>query len=342
MSGQLDLFSGGEAAPVPRPTRNPPLGLAPLSDDVTSLGGLLPSGVYLGASTWTFPGWQGLVYDRAASVPELVAQGLQVYAQHPVFRAVCIDRSFYKTEEASTFATWAASVPDGFRFVVKAAELCTLARFPQHARYGAKRGQLNPLFLDAGFASEQVVAPFLEGLKDKAGPLVFQFPPQDIQALGGPHRWTKALGAFLSALPPGPLYAVEVRNSELFTEHFALTLLDTGASPVLAGWGNLPSLPEQARLLRAFEARALVSRWMLAPHLTFDEAGKRYEPFNQMVDEDVTTREELACLVAKSVAAKQAAYVTVSNNAEGSAPRSIVKLAEQVVLECAPRPSVDR
>ena len=110
-----------------------------------------------------------------------------------------------------------------------------------------------------------MVAPLVEGLGPKAGPLVFQFPPQDVQGLGGPSRFADRLHGFLAALPPGALYAVELRNRELYGPDVADVLEDVGAIPVLAAWGNLPPLRQQAWRLRARAGSALVVRWMLPP-----------------------------------------------------------------------------
>jgi len=224
-------------------------------------------------------------------------------------------------------------VPAGFRFLAKAHEACTLARYPLHARYGQHRGQDNPRFLDAAYARDAVVAPFVEGLGDKAGPLVFQFPPQDVAQLGGPGRFVERLHHFLAALPRGPLYAVELRNEALLTPSLGEALADVGASPVLAAWRNLPEVEQQAERTRALDARALVVRWMLPPHLGYDEARARYAPFRRLVDEDLTTREALARLSVQAVRAGRAAFVIINNKAEGSAPLSALKLAESIVLE---------
>ncbi|MFP2931536.1 DUF72 domain-containing protein [Pyxidicoccus sp. 3LG] len=330
---QIDLFTG---APVEAPARarksTQPVGPAPVPENLSSLGQHLPQGVYLGTSSWTFPGWSGLVFDHAASASQLAREGLAAYAHHPVLRTVGIDRTFYGPIPASGFAEYAEQVPPSFRFLVKAHEVCTMARFPLHERYGAHRGQPNDRFLNATYAAEHVVAPFVEGLGDKAGPLVFQFPPQDPQVLGGPGRFVELLHAFFAALPRGPLYAVEVRNEELLTEGFAQALADVGVSPVMAVWRDMPPVGQQARRTRAFEARALVVRWMLPPNLGYEEARARYAPFDKLVDEDLSTRDVLAraCLAAERRA--MPAFVTINNKAEGSAPLSAIRLAERIVM----------
>jgi uncharacterized protein YecE (DUF72 family) len=322
---QLDLFTG---APTPSATA---VGPAEVTEEVRALGARLPEGLYLGTSSWSFPGWKGLVYDRDATTLRLSREGLAAYSRHPVLRTVGVDRTFYGPLRAATFAEYAAQVPPGFRFLVKAHEACTVARWPLHPRYRDVRGQPNPRFLDAAYARDAVVAPFVEGLGDKAGPLVFQLPPQELQELGGPEAFAERLHAFLTALPRGPLYAVEVRNESLLTPAFAQALADVGACPVLAIWQDMPPVERQALLTRALHAPALVVRWMLPPALEYEEARRRYFPFNRLVDEDVPTREALARVCVAALRAGQPAFVTLNNKAEGCAPLSALRLASSVV-----------
>jgi len=319
---QLDLF--------PRPPE--PVGPAPVPDEVKALGAELPSTLYLGTSSWTFPGWKGLVYDREVSGARLSREGLIPYSQHPVLRAAGIDRTFYGPVTTGTFAAYAAQVPASFRFLVKAHEVCTLARYPVHSRYGDQRGQPNPRFLDAAYARDAVVAPFVEGLGEKGGPLVFQFPPQHLEDLGGIGPFVERLHAFLSALPKGPLYAVEVRNEALLCESFAQALADVGVCPVMAVWGRMPPVELQALRTHALRARALVARWMLPPHLTYEEARARYFPFNQLVEPDVRNREGLSRLCVAAAHASLPTFVILNNKAEGSAPLSALALAQSVVI----------
>jgi len=328
---QLDLFTGAVSeTPARRSRKAEPVGPAPVSDEVRALGERLPQGIFLGTSSWAFPGWTGLVYDREAAQSALAREGLRAYAQHPALRSVGIDRTFYSPISAFTFAEYAAQVPAGFRFLVKAHEVCTLARYPLHERYGVHRGQPNERFLHASYAADMVVAPFVEGLGDKGGPLVFQFPPQDTRGFGGPARFVERLYAFFTALPRGPLYAVEVRNEELLTEGFAQVLAELGVVPVLSAWRHMPPVVHQAVLTHALEFRAVVARWMLPPHLGYEEAYARYAPFHRLVDEDLVTREALAGICAAAANKGVPAFVIINNKAEGSAPLSALKLAESV------------
>src|SRR5262249_49902815 len=279
----------------------------------------------------------GLVYAREAGADVLARDGLPAYARHPLFRTVGVDRTFYGPVPVETFQGGAAAVPDDFRFLVKAHQALTPARFPFHQRYGARRGEENPTFLDPGYARDLVVAPFVEGLGTKAGPLLFQFPPQEVQAMGGAGEFADRLHAFLAALPAGPLYAVELRNRELYTADVANVLEDVGAIPVLSAWRHLPPLPQQAWRLRARGGSALVIRWMLPPDLGYREARELYAPFDRLANENSEVRGDIAALVTEAFGEGLPVYVTVNNKAEGSAPVSVEKLAAAVVARLAQR-----
>jgi uncharacterized protein YecE (DUF72 family) len=188
---QLSLFGppGGEAE-APLEPKDGVKAAAP-DAEVIDLGRELPATLRLGGSTWSFPGWEGWIYDRRYAEARLARQGLDAYARHPLLRAVGIDRTHYNPLAASDLAQYAAVVPEGFRFLVKAHEALTLSFFPDRPRYGAERGRVNPRFLDAAYATDRVVGPFVEGLGAKGGTLLFQFAPQ---GLGGPERFAEQIG----------------------------------------------------------------------------------------------------------------------------------------------------
>ena len=86
---QLSLFE----TPAKRaPRRVAPAAVDPL--DAKSAAAL-PASIRLGTSSWSFTGWEGLVYDRKAKQSELSQHGLEAYGKHPLLRAVGIDRSYY-------------------------------------------------------------------------------------------------------------------------------------------------------------------------------------------------------------------------------------------------------
>jgi uncharacterized protein YecE (DUF72 family) len=335
-SRQLDLFAGDPvhgataAAPTSAPAASGAVAAAAVSEEIWQMARELPAGLRMGTSSWTFPGWAGLVYAASYSASQLARDGLAAYASHPLLRTVGIDRSYYGPVDATTLARYAAVVPADFRFLVKAHDACTLLRFSGHERYGAQRGQDNPRFLDAAYARDTVVAPFVDGLGARAGVLLFQFSPLPVVQLGGSARFAERLHEFLSALPRGPVYAVEIRNTALLTRRYADALRDAGACHCINAIGSMPEPVTQWRITDGAQAPALVVRWMLARHLRYEATRERYAPFDRIVDPDPRTCQSIAALVRRASAAGQPAYVVVNNKAEGSAPLSVARLASEI------------
>ncbi len=313
------------------------------NDASSSLAASLPAGLWLGTSSWTYPGWDGIVWDGSYSESMLSKRGLPAYSAHPLLQSVCLDRAFYRPLSASQYAAFAAQVPDNFRFVVKAPNVVTDALVRGEDGRGM---QANPAFLDATLAAQEFVQPALEGLGVKAGVLVFQLSPLPPQLLYQLPDVLQRLRAMLLALPstsdiaPDCVVAVEVRDRAFLTPEFASVLREAGATFCLGLHAKMPPLEEQLPLLRALWPGPLVCRWnynRLHGAYGYEDAEKRYAPFDKLVDEDPATREALARVIAGTVGAGQKAYVTISNKAEGSAPLSAVALAGEVAAQMAGR-----
>jgi len=294
----------------------------------------LPASIRLGGMTWSFPGWIGSVYGVSVTEKQLASHGLTAYSKHPLLRAVEIDRTYYEPLPAETLRVFADQVPDDFHFFVKAHEDCCVLGFPMHARYGRKRGQHNPRFLDPEYAAAAVVAPIVEGLGHKLGGILFQFPPLD---LGTPKAFTDRLHSFLSRLPKGVPYAVELRNPSLLTPNYGAALEDAGVVHCHNAWGAMPGVLSQVRIIPPRARRPLVIRWLMQQGDRYEDAEARYAPFHRLVDEDVTTRNGIADLVVKAHQHQVPVLALVDNKAEGSAPYSIALLARAIADRLPPQ-----
>jgi len=341
------LFDDDDAEPTgSRPAGRGTVEPAAFSDDLLRLGRQLPRGVYLGTSSWSFPGWRGLVYGGDYTESQLARTGLAAYCRHPVLRTVGIDRSFYQPLSAADYAHYAAQTPPDFRFLVKAPTRLT------DAVVRGERGapaDANPDFLDAVRAEEAFVRPAVEGLGDKAGVLLFQLSPLPREATRGEaaHATIGRIGDFFEALPRAigdlaPTYALELRNAELLTPRLVRTLRAAGVRLCVGVHPRMPEAARQSAALRAMDAAPeegdawklkgpLVVRWSLHAGLAYDEAKARYAPFDRLIDVDIATRGALAHLVHVALRSSQSAYVIVNNKAEGSAPLSCIELARAVV-----------
>ena len=329
MTSQLSLFGDADAVDP-----------AGVTDDVRRLGRSLPAAIHLGTSSWSFPGWTGLVFaprnGKPATEQVLARHGLPAYAAHPLLRTVSLDRTFYAPLTREEFAAYAAQVPEAFRFVVKAPAAFTDAVLRKPGSGEAARD--NPTFLDAAAAAATFVEPAVAGLGPKAGPLVFQFPPLGRRLTSDVPRTTARIAAFMAVLrgrmPRSVTLAVEVRDPELACSSFAAGLRDSGAVPCLAVHARMPPVAEQAAAFGVDRDDChvpLVARWNLHAGHRYEEAKQAYFPFNRLIQEDPPTRTILASLAARAAAHGRDVFITINNKAEGSAPCSVEKLAAAIM-----------
>lgn len=320
MDLQLGLFDEAPSA-LPRAVE----GATP-TDRHREIAGRLPAALRMGTSSWTFPGWAGIVYDRDVPQSVLSGDGLEAYATHPLLRTVGLDRTYYRPIPAEEYRALAEAVPDDFRFLVKADRLLTSPVDPQ--AFGVR--EPNPRFLDARYAVREVVEPMVEGLGDKAGPLLFQFSPIPPNLVGGTGPFLQRLHRFLDALPDGPRYAVELRTPGFLTREYAQLIEATGAAHCFNVHPAMTGLEKQLRLIQPYQQPVLVVRWMLHAGLGYQAAKDRYEPFDRIVDADEPSLERITRAIFDALLAERGAYVVVNNKAEGSAPLTVFRLAERV------------
>ncbi|WP_437563827.1 DUF72 domain-containing protein [Sorangium sp. So ce542] len=337
---QLSLF--GEAprpAAAEAPAAPEPDAMAAVYDDAARLAARLPAGLHLGTSSWSFPGWQGLVYARRRSTEELARDGLAEYARHPLLTTVGIDRSFYAPIPDSDLRRYRAQLPDGFRCVSKALHAVvsqTLQRSEappdDEEGRGASRGRAepNPDFLSVPLFLSRVAAPLLSVFRPHAGPVLLELPP-----VGPPHRlppraFFERLDAFLGALPRELAYAVELRERAYLTGEYREILGAHGVAHTYSYWRNMPSPGAQAAVVPVSNAPFAIVRLLLKPGRRYEAEQRRFHPFNRIVEPDPAMRAEVARLLCEAAALRIESFVLVNNKAEGSAPLTVRAIAEEV------------
>jgi uncharacterized protein YecE (DUF72 family) len=112
--------------------------------------------VRVGISGWRYAPWRGAFYP-----PELPHRRELEYAAG-IFQTIEINGSFYSLQRPESWRRWYAQTPDDFQFAVKG---------PRYITHMLKlRGVEQPL---ANFLASGVLA-----LKEKLGPILWQFPAQ--------------------------------------------------------------------------------------------------------------------------------------------------------------------
>jgi uncharacterized protein YecE (DUF72 family) len=290
--------------------------------EVIQVAARLPKNLHFGTSSWSFPGWVGIVYAQLYSTAALARYGLAAYARHPLLNAVNLDSTFYKVQSTEQLASYAASVPEHFRFMVKA--YAGLTATPE----SSMAARLDSRFLDARFAADSVVKPLVEALGVKLGALLFQFSPVGPRFTREPRVFAVRLGEFLAALPAGPTYAVEVRDPDLLGSDYEAALRAVGAVHCANVHSRMPPVDQQVPLKGK---GPMLIRWMLHPGQDYESAGARYAPFDRLRDPDKLNRDRIAAMVRAGLSVGRDVHVIAANNAEGSAPLTLLQLAKTIV-----------
>jgi uncharacterized protein YecE (DUF72 family) len=205
--------------------------------------------VLAGTSGYSYREWKGVFYPEKLPAGEM----LRFYAGQ--FPTVEINNTFYRMPAEAMLAGWAAQVPDGFAFTLKAPRRITHDKRLRDAESDV-----------AAFLARSAV------LGPKLGPLLFQLPPFFKKDL-------PRLQDFLGQLPREQAVAFEFRNASWQDEevyaalraHGAMLCIadtDTGAAPVVAtaacGYLRLRRVQYDDRDLAAWAERIAAQPWTRA------------------------------------------------------------------------------
>lgn len=307
--------------------------LHPSSEALERLRAALPPQVHFGTSSWTYPGWKGLVYNQDYPATGAGARMLGEYARWPLFSTVGIDSTFYAPPTPKTLESYAAVLPEGFRCVSKVWDRITVHTFAK-ARDKARGGQPNPDFLNAELFQEAVLGPYQEHFAGHMGPFAFEFQqvPSGRKGLD-PQQFADALDAFFGRLPRGPQYSVEVRNAEFLVPAYFAVLREHNVAHLFNSWTRMPPIGAQLDLPGSITADFLVARALLRPGRQYATAVEAFAPYDRVQDENPELRRDLARLAETAVKLRIPAYILVNNRAEGSAPYTVAAVARRLVGE---------
>ncbi len=278
-------------------------------------------GILFGSSSWKYPGWKGMVYNRRyASQRSFEQECLAEYAA--LFPTVCADFALYDFPDRETMERINDQTPDGFRLALKVTDRITVFRYPGIARYGALAGKDNPDFLNAALFEDAFLRP-LDALGTKRGAIIFEFSTFYPNSGIDDERFVALLENFLSKLPRGYSYAVEVRNSDFLTSDYLKLLADHGVSHVFNNWTRMPPIIRQVGISGTLTTDFSVVRALLKPGRTYEQAVEMFKPYDHLKEENPELREGIVEAVHRCVAEKRALYVYVNNRAEGNSPKTI-------------------
>jgi uncharacterized protein YecE (DUF72 family) len=292
-----------------------------------SLAELAKQGVFVGTSSWKYPGWCGLVYDEQRyitrgkfSEAKFNRACLAEYAE--TFHTVCVDAGYYQFPTGKHIAELCQQVPEGFRFAFKVTDEVTIKKFPNLPRFGTRAGAVNPHFLDAELFRERFIAS-CEPFQEKIGPLIFEFSTFHKHDFGHGGDFAAALDAFLSRLPHGWEYGVEIRNKTWLQPAYFDVLRSHGVAHVFNNWTRMPAISEQLAIDGSETAAFTACRFLLAPGRAYEAAVKAFGPYTGIKEPNEDARSAARRVLEHSLQKKRRGYIYVNNRLEGCAPLTI-------------------
>jgi uncharacterized protein YecE (DUF72 family) len=176
--------------------------------------------IRIGIGGWTFEPWRGSFY------PEGLAQKRELEFAGRVLTSIEVNGTYYGAQKPESFARWHDETPEGFVFSLKAPRFATNRR----------------VLAEAGASIEKFITGGLMELKDKLGPINWQFmatkqfDPGDFEA-------------FLKLLPASHegralRHVVEVRHESFRNPDFIALLRAHGVAAVVAGDSKFPQIAD--------------------------------------------------------------------------------------------------
>jgi uncharacterized protein YecE (DUF72 family) len=296
---------------------------------------LAAQGVFVGTSSWKYPGWLGQLYTPGryeyrgkVAKTRFERDCLAEYAE--VFKTVCVDAAYYDFPRPEYLQKLADAVPDDFRFGFKVTDAVTVKKFPNIARFGLKAGRPNPDFLNADLFASAFLKP-CEAIRARVGVLIFEFSrfwPADY-AHG--RDFLADLDRFLGSLPGGWPLAIELRNKHWLEAGYFECLARHRVAHVFNSWNAMPPVGEQMALPGSRTNPALVAaRLLLKPGRTYEQAVKLFQPYDKLREPDPDARAAAAALVreGRDAASRKKTFIFVNNRLEGNALQTIVEILE--------------
>ena len=294
---------------------------------------LAARGVFVGTSSWKYPGWRGLLYDESRYVWRgKVAESrfekhcLSEYAE--VFKTVCVDAAYYTFPSVKYLEGLASQVPTDFQFGFKVTDEITVLKFPNLPRFGIRASRPNENFLNADLFGRAFLKP-CESIRNNVGVVMFEFSrfyPTDYEH---GREFVAGLDKFLGQLPQGWPYAIEMRNRHWLAPEYFDCLARHNVAHVFNSWDAMPPVSEQMALPGSRTNPELVAaRFLLKPGRKYEDAVKTFQPYDRTKEVNDEARQAGAALIVEGerYEPRRKTFIYVNNRLEGNALETIAAM----------------
>jgi uncharacterized protein YecE (DUF72 family) len=301
------------------------------------LAQLAGKGVFVGTSSWKSPGWRGMIYDESKymtrgkfSESRFERDCLTEYAE--TFKTVCVDGAYYRFPDHRYIEKLVVQVPSDFLFSFKVTDEITVKKFTNQSRYGERAGKPNANFLNADLFGAAFVKPF-EPFKQNVGMFIFEFSQFYSTEYEHGRDFVADLDRFLTGVPKGWTYGVEMRNKSFLRPEYFDTLKRHGVAHVFNSWGDMPPVNEQLALPGSITNPEFAgARFLLKPGRKYQEAVDLFLPYDKLKEPYKEGRTAAAELINR-VTLKQLIrklFLYVNNRLEGNALLTIIAIIDEL------------
>jgi uncharacterized protein YecE (DUF72 family) len=280
-----------------------------------------PRSLHIGTCSWKYDSWRGLIYPEEGQINHL-----SEYSNH--YRTVEVDQWFWSLFDGDTAVLpkpevvreYGESVPEDFIFCIKVPNSITLTHHYNKDRQGPLRA--NPCFLSVPLM--QRFFETLEPIRDRLGPLIFQFEYLNKKKMNSLGAFINRFGTFARALPDGYTYCVETRNPNYLKKPYFEFLNSQRLRHVFLHGYYMPPIFEIYQQFRNLIEEKTVIR-LHGPHR--QEIEKQVQnDWSSIVAPKDTDIEQLAAMLRELSQQDVETFLYVNNHFEGSAPRTIARI----------------
>jgi uncharacterized protein YecE (DUF72 family) len=179
-----------------------------------------PGTIRVGIGGWTFEPWRNHFF------PSTLKQKDELNYASRQLKVIEVNGTYYSSQKPETFAKWAADVPEGFIFSLKA------------SRFSTNRKILS----DAGESVERFLGQGIVELGPHLGPILWQFAPTKKFEPEDFEGFLKLLPDKQDGLPLK--HVVEVRHDSFKVPEFVALLAKYSVAPVVAEHFDYPMVAD--------------------------------------------------------------------------------------------------
>ncbi|MFP4460424.1 MAG: DUF72 domain-containing protein [Candidatus Zixiibacteriota bacterium] len=288
----------------------------------------IPNSLKIGTSSWKYESWQDIVYPEKHS-----KYFLNEYSEH--FNTVEVDQWFWslfrpniaKLPKIEMAQNYNQAVPEDFRFAVKVPNSITLTHFYKENKDDEL--QENPYYL-----SNELFEKFLqrlEPMKDKIGPIIFQFRYLNKNMYKKQGDFMHDLSEFIKKCPEENDYFIETRNPNYLNKGYFIFLRDHGLYHTFLQGYYMPPI------FRIYQTHKDLLQDKVAIRLHGTDrkkiekkTGKNWNRIVEPHDHDIS---QLKPMLEELIENDFNVFLYVNNHYEGSAPLTIKRIKEKLTRD---------